>query len=213
MINVAARVSGLPMSGPGRASTMRRKFDYCLYCYAPLGGAEECPDCGVPHVVVDARAYWSREPRLRALEGALKAVLYVALVFAFVKLAIVVGSESGDPRVAAFLVGPILILGIALHWTAGLITRRAGYVSPKLVWGLVVGLFVFAGPLLLVLLDFLARRDVTGGEYWGKFVDIFVRGLPVLLLGGVLYLAGLGLEAYKRRVLPGAADSASSGGA
>lgn len=183
-------------------STMRQRFDYCLYCYATLDGAKDCPACGRAHVVVDARIYWSREPRLRRFEQALKGLLITLLVLVFVWLAVQVGSESGDSRVATFLVGPALIIGGALFWTAGLVTRRPGYVSPSLVWGLVIGLFVIAGPLLLVLLDFLAQRDISGGEYWGKFANIFVRGLPMLLLGGVLLLAGRALAAYKRRVLP-----------
>ena len=191
---------------------MRQRFDYCLFCYAKLDGAPECPDCGRAHDVLHARTFWSREPRLRRFEEALKGLLVTLLVLAFVWLAVRVGSESGDPRVAAFLVGPVLIVGGALYWTAGLITRRASYVSPRLVWGLVIGLFVFAGPLLLVLLDFLSKRDISGGEYWGKFADIFVRGLPVLGIGAVLLLASRGLGSYKRRVLPGADEPARTAG-
>ena len=150
------------------------------------GPSQRCSRCGRIHLHVNQEVYWTLEPGLRRIERAVKAgiVLFLALFL----IAITKEYELGP--VSSFFVGPLVWLGCALWWTAGLITRKPRHFSPRLLWTTTVIMLVVAPPILIFLLDVAARREGFDATYWRKLLLLATPGMPAFVFAGALQLFG-----------------------
>lgn len=174
---------------------------YCLYCYAPLesssGPSKRCARCGNIHLKADQATYWTRERYMRGVEYAVKLGIVVFLVLFFLALAAKV--DMGAHRINTFFIGPLALLGGVLWWTAGLITRKPRYFSPRLLWGLVLLLLIVGPPILFFVMDVIARKETFGPGYWTNSLALALPGLPLLVIGALLHFFGEHFEGFKRR--------------
>lgn len=185
-----------PGSGRGVHS-----LEYCLYCYSPMvsttGASQRCAHCGRVHLRVDHGSYWTREPKLVRLEWFIKLSIAATVIGAWLFI-----SKTYDlGRVSSFLVGPMLMLGGVMWWTAGLITRKSRYFSGRVLWGASIGLLVLGIPILLFILDVIARRDSFGSEYWRSYLILASPAMPMSLLGVLLHAFAAQFEEFKEQRL------------
>ncbi len=187
------------MTVPDREDIQRAH--YCLYCYGPLeskpGPSQRCERCGRVHVQVDHAVYWTLEPRMRWIERVVKASIVVSILG--LPLVLVKWSGGFDNLTGTFLCGPFLLLGPALWWTAGLITRQPRHFSPRVLWTTVVLLFAVAPPILIFIIDVAARHESFGPDYWRALPLMAVPATPAILVAAGLQLFGRSFEAFKRR--------------
>ncbi|MFT7671102.1 MAG: hypothetical protein ACI8X5_003818 [Planctomycetota bacterium] len=173
---------------------------YCLYCYTPFlstgNASQRCPECARIHVRVDQALYWSREPALISMECSVKAIILLFLALFYWVLIKTIG--MGAHRINTFLIGPMVLLGGVLWWTAGLITRKPRYFSARLLWGLVIGLLIVAPPVLLFVMDLVAHRASFGAAYWKASFAMMLPGIPMLIIGIALHFLGRRFERFKR---------------
>ncbi len=181
-----------PGSGRGIHS-----LEYCLYCYTPMvstqGASQRCAHCGRAHLRVDHASYWSKEPKLVRIEWAIKLSI-AAIVIGFWYLT----STAYDlGMVSTFLIGPLLMLGGVMWWTAGLITRKSRYFSARVLWGASIGLLVLGIPILLFVMDVIARQEIFGAEYWRSYLILASPAAPMSLLALVLHGVSAQFEEFK----------------
>ena len=190
-----------------------KRSQYCLYCYTPLpskaGPSLRCESCGRIHVRIDSAKFWTREPRLLSLERSVKAGIILSVVALFLVLARAV--DMGPHRVNTFFIMPLLMLGGVLWWTAGLVTRKARYFSPRMLWSTVLVLMVVGPPVLIFALDISARRESFGPEYWKALLVLASPAAPMFIIATALHLFGDRFEAFKRKRIDGhtASDTCS----
>ncbi len=133
----------------------------------------------------------------------IKALIVVLMVALFLSLALAV--DMGPHAVNTFFVGPIVWLGGVLWWTAGLITRKPRYFSPKLLWVGSILLLVLGTPVLMFVLDLVARRESFGPEYWRNYLVLVSPALPLIILASLLPILGERFESFKRERVSGQA--------
>lgn len=186
---------------------------YCLYCYSSIettrGVSQRCPRCGRRHSKAEHEAYWSREPRLRAIESLIKTLIVAGM--AVLILAIIGELGPDGAPVILFFIGPIVWLGGALFWTAGLITRRPRYFSAKLLWVGSITLYVVGTPILMFVLDVIARRESFGADYWRSYLLLVSPAVPLAMLAAGLRWFGGWFETFKRERLEQGFAEAHSG--
>lgn len=182
-----------------------RKKEYCLYCYTPIvakpGPSQRCESCDRVHVRINQAVYWSLEPGLRKIEWWIKAGIVVFVVGLFMVL--VKAVDLGPHAVNSFFIGPLVMLGGVLWWTAGLITRKPRYFSARVLWSTVLVLLVLGPPVLFFLMDVVARRESYGAEYWKGLLFMSSPAVPMIVIAGVLHFFSDRFEAFKRKRLEG----------
>lgn len=178
-------------------------LEYCLYCYAPMattvGASQRCARCGKVHLRRDQVSHWSREPKLIAIEWAIKSVIVVGLI---VYLGITTTNYQLGP-VSTFFIGPLLMLGGVLWWTTGLITRRPRYFSARVLWSTTILMLVFGTPLLLFVMDIVARRESFDSDYWQAYMVLASPALPMLIIAALLHFFSARFAAFKKRRVAG----------
>ena len=184
------------------------RHEYCLYCYAPLhtlNASQRCARCGRVHVRADQAAYWTKEPTIVRVERVLKfgVVLLMVGVFSVFWFDIDLGHERLKTfhlgRVNTFLIGPLLMLGGLLWWTAGFITRKPRYFSPSVLWISVFLMLALGTPVLLFILDVAARHSSFGAEYWEAYLVLASPAIPMPFLGLALFLLSRKYEVFKKQ--------------
>ena len=177
------------------------RTEYCLYCYEPLQGpsraSQRCERCGKVHLHADHATYWTRERRLVEVESLVKFGIFILVVIFFFALANKVG--MGPHRINTFFIGPLVMLGGVLWWTAGLITRKPRYFSPRVLWISTIVLLILGPPVLLFVLDVIARKESFGPEYWKGYLVLASPGLPMLLIAVALHFLGDRFQEFKRK--------------
>ena len=157
--------------------TSRHPSRYCLNCYAPIerprSASEVCEACGEVNLRQDFQLYWSREPRLRRLEGTLKLLIVLSGLASFALMAFGTRSMHGYAGVGYAIGGPLLT-GMILWDTASLLTRRRSAYRLEIVWPLLVAALGL-GPLVV----FLGAGFVISFEFWTAWT---LEGIGYLLL-------------------------------
>lgn len=178
-------------------------LEYCLFCYAPMattcGASQRCARCGRVHLRIDHSTHWSREPKLVCIEWSIKGVIASLIIAWFVYLSM--NHELGP--VSTFLIGPMLMLGGVLWWTAGLITRKPRYFSGRVLWTSSILMLAFGTPVLLFIMDVVARRSTFGSEYWKAYLILASPVLPMIVIAGLLLLFAKSFDRFKERRLAG----------
>ncbi len=153
----------------------------------------------------DQASYWSREPKIVRVERLVKfgVVVLTLGIFSVFLFQLDLGHERLKTfklgPVNSFLVGPLLMLGGLMWWTAGFITRKPRYFSPRVLWVSVFLMFAVGTPVLLFILRVAARRASFDAEYWQAYLVLAPPAIPMPFLGILLVLAGRRFEAFKRR--------------
>ena len=154
------------------------RLRYCLYCLATISDTNPCPACGRTSRPLDRARYWTREPRLVAMERTLKA--WLAVIGA--SLLFILGT-------GAFGVIPLL-LALILSWpTASKITQHVSGFNAQLVWSLLL-----AGLALPPLNQWvgLSIRSVSAWfetTFTGNAVKVYRLEQPALLATSITLLA------------------------
>lgn len=165
---------------------------YCLYCYArmaPPGSVQKsCTRCGRVTRDVDRKIYWTREPRLVALERAIKWILVVPAVFMAL-----VGLLLGAAGLALF--APLLIA--LLSWpTVSKITAHVHGFRARIVWP---AIFTVAAVPPLNIVPLLCAKILDG---WfrtlttGRPVKVYLpegtdRAIALAFTSSILLAAGV----------------------
>ena len=159
-----------------RATPPTYQFPYCLHCYSPLGEltapSTRCSRCGAANLSVDLRRLWTRERKVRQLEGLLKGVIVVLLggLSALMLLFPGTGISGAGHGMAA---GAPILLGVLL-WDAASISQRDSVFRGSLIWPIVGAI-----GLLPTILFFLSMPS----PWWVRPVSFF---LALGCLAGVL---------------------------
>lgn len=194
-------VDGPITDGPQRSGKKIHSLEYCLYCYAPLtttsGASQRCPHCGRVHLRADHASRWTREPLLVRIEQSIK-LLIAGLICGWL---VYLNNTIHLGRLSTFLIGPLLMLGGVLWCTAGLITRKSRYFSGRVLWCSSILLLVVGLPLLLFVMDVVARRQSFNAEYWSTYLVLASPALPLILFAIALHFGARRFEAFKARRL------------
>jgi hypothetical protein len=193
-------VSPAPKIKPGSGRGIH-SLEYCLYCYTPMvstkGASQRCAHCGRIHLRIDHASHWTKEPKLVALEWIIKlSIASVVVAFWFLT-----STEYDLGPVSTFLIGPLLMLGGVMCWTAGLITRKSRYFSARVLWGASIGMLVLGIPVLLFVMDVTARKETFGAEYWRSYLILSSPAMPMALVALLLHGFAEQFEDFKQRRL------------
>lgn len=172
------------------SSEGRPRAPYCLACYAPMareaGASHRCERCGFVNVKLDQELFWTKEPRLVALESTAKIAIVCVLVALTAWMFQAMGQRASYGLGQGWAIGFPILLGVVLWDTASAITRKSSDFRATIVWRIVCAVLA-PWPLLLAV-------DLRPGRMLKSDVPVSPILWALLLLLGLFFLAGaLGL--------------------
>ncbi|MEQ1894602.1 MAG: hypothetical protein ABL998_18835 [Planctomycetota bacterium] len=184
------RTPSMEGMGTHLSSEGRPRAPYCLACYAPMerepGASHRCERCGFVNVKLDQELFWTKEPRLVALESYAKIVIVCVLVALTAFVFWAMGQRASYGMGQGWAIGFPILLGVVLWDTASAITRKRSDLRATIVWRIVCAVLA-PWPLLLAI-------DLRPGRMLKSDFPVSPALWALLLLLGLAFLAGaLGL--------------------
>jgi ribosomal protein L40E len=169
---------------------------YCLRCYARMesyaGTRRACERCGYVNLKIDQQLYWTREKRLRELEGLAKTLIVAFLIGLALLIGVGLKGHRGGGMGQGWAIGfPVLIV-VILWDTASKITRYKPYFRATIVWRIIAAVFAVLAALLSI------------GQPVGEQLSLY--GMAAVPLGIALFLGRIGRALARwrdRRILAG----------